>query len=108
MDTALYLCRAANSKTRRRVQPCWKPTDSQRIARALEVVRSTGKPLSRLAGKKESGGIESDKIELHPMLILLPDRDWLYERCDRRFVQMLENGAIEEVEALAERGQFGS
>jgi tRNA dimethylallyltransferase len=48
------------------------------------------------------GGI-GDKIRLHP-LILLPSRDWLYARCDQRFVQMMEKGAIEEVEALLHRG----
>jgi tRNA dimethylallyltransferase len=47
------------------------------------------------------GGI-GDKIRLHP-LILLPPRDWLYARCDQRFVQMMEKGAIEEVEALLHR-----
>ena len=77
-----------------------EPTDSQRIARALEVVRSTGQTLAHWQSRKE-GGIQDD-IDLHP-LILLPDRDWLYERCDRRFVQMLESGAIKEVEALLSR-----
>ena len=78
-----------------------EPTDSQRIARALEVVRSTGQTLAHWQSRKE-GGIQ-DEIDLHPV-ILLPDRDWLYERCDRRFVQMLENGAIEEVQKLLARG----
>ncbi|WP_427968391.1 tRNA (adenosine(37)-N6)-dimethylallyltransferase MiaA [Altererythrobacter sp.] len=77
-----------------------KPGDSQRIARALEVVRSTGKTLGQWQAEK-SGGI-ADVIELHP-LILLPDREWLYERCDRRFELMLEHGAIEEVERLLAR-----
>ena len=77
-----------------------EPTDSQRIARALEVVRSTGQTLAHWQSRKE-GGIQ-DEIDLYPV-ILLPDRDWLYERCDRRFVQMLENGAIEEVKALIAR-----
>ena len=77
-----------------------EPTDSQRIARALEVVRSTGQILAHWQSRKE-GGIQDD-IDLHP-LILLPDRDWLYERCDRRFVQMLASGAIKEVEALLSR-----
>ena len=49
----------------------------------------------------KTGGIES-AVTLHP-LILLPDRDWLYERCDRRFVHMLDGGAIAEVEALLAR-----
>jgi len=76
------------------------PNDSQRIARALEVVRSTGKPMEHWLQHK-SGGI-ADQIELHPM-IMLPDRDWLYERCDRRFILMLEQGALDEVERLVAR-----
>jgi tRNA dimethylallyltransferase len=35
-----------------------------------------------LAGAE--GGRIGDAVTLHP-LVLLPDRDWLYERCDRRF-----------------------
>ena len=76
------------------------PGDSQRIARALEVVRSTGATLGEWHATK-TGGI-AEEIELFPF-ILLPDRDWLYERCDRRFELMLENGAIEEVQALLAR-----
>lgn len=78
-----------------------KPADSQRVARALEVVRATGRTLGTWQQQKV-GGI-ADAITLAP-LVLLPDRDWLYARCDRRFVLMLENGAVEEVEALLARG----
>ena len=74
--------------------------DSQRIARALEVVRSTGKSLREWQAEK-TGGI-GEAIELHP-LILLPDREWLYARCDLRFEIMLERGAIAEGEALLKR-----
>ena len=76
------------------------PGDTTRIARALEVVRSTGRPLAEWQAEKV-GGI-ADQVELHP-LILLPSRDWLYERCDRRFALMLEHGAIEEVRQLLTR-----
>jgi tRNA dimethylallyltransferase len=37
-------------------------------------------------------------------VILLPDRQWLYHRCDLRFRRMWEGGAIEEVQALLARG----
>ncbi|MFN5902000.1 MAG: tRNA (adenosine(37)-N6)-dimethylallyltransferase MiaA [Novosphingobium sp.] len=77
------------------------PNDSARVARALEVVRSTGKPLAYWQTRHE-GGI-GDQITLHP-LILLPDRDWLYARCDRRFSLMIQHGAVQEVEALLARG----
>jgi tRNA dimethylallyltransferase len=74
--------------------------DTTRIARALEVVKSTGKPLSHWQELRE-GGI-GDMIALHPLL-LLPPREWLYERCDRRFAAMLDKGAAEEVERLLQR-----
>ncbi|WP_347304448.1 tRNA (adenosine(37)-N6)-dimethylallyltransferase MiaA [Croceibacterium sp. TMG7-5b_MA50] len=78
--------------------------DSQRVARALEVVRSTGRPLGWWQKRRE-GGIAGE-VELHP-LVLLPERAWLYERCDRRFAQMMEAGAAEEVAALLDRNLPG-
>ncbi|MCJ7420284.1 tRNA (adenosine(37)-N6)-dimethylallyltransferase MiaA [Sphingomicrobium astaxanthinifaciens] len=77
------------------------PGDSLRIARALEVVRSTGHPLSYWQARKE-GGI-GGAVTLRPLL-LLPPRDWLAARCDRRFETMVAAGAIEEVTALLARG----
>lgn len=74
--------------------------DTTRVARALEVVRSTGRTLADWQQARE-GGI-ADAISLAP-LILLPPRDWLRERCDRRLVQMFDHGAIEEAEALLAR-----
>ena len=76
-------------------------TDSLRISRALEVVRSTGKPLAHWHRAK-SGGI-AGMVTLHPA-ILLPPRQMLYDRCDARFAQMLQSGAIEEAAALLARG----
>ncbi len=76
------------------------PNDSARICRALEVIRSTGQSIINWRARKE-GGI-ADTITLQP-LILLPPRDWLYERCNKRFIQMFDNGAVEEVEALIKR-----
>lgn len=76
------------------------PADAARTARALEVVRSTGHTLDHWQLQKE-GGIGSS-VKLYP-LILLPDRDWLYARCDKRYAVMLEQGAVAEVEALLAR-----
>jgi tRNA dimethylallyltransferase len=75
--------------------------DTTRVARALEVVRSTGKPISAWQADRV-GGIESS-VTLIP-LILLPPREWLFERCEARFKAMLEQGAHEEVAALLARG----
>jgi len=76
------------------------PGDSQRIARALEVVRSTGQTLAAWQRQLE-GGIAS-RITLAP-LILLPDRPALNARCDARFSAMLAGGGVEEVAALLAR-----
>ena len=76
------------------------PLDSTRIARALEVVLSTGRPLAQWQ-KERTGGIGRE-VALRPV-ILLPPRDWLYARCDARFAQMIEHGAVEEVKTLLAR-----
>jgi tRNA dimethylallyltransferase len=78
-----------------------KPADTTRIARALEVVLSTGRTLSEWQEQRE-GGIAGD-IQLKPT-ILLPPREWLYRRCDERFALMVENGAANEVRSLLARG----
>ena len=77
-----------------------KAGDTARIARALEVVLSTGRTLGEWQSEK-AGGI-GENVELKP-LILLPPRDWLYARCDERFSKMIEQGAVAEVEALVAR-----
>jgi tRNA dimethylallyltransferase len=77
------------------------PADAARIARALEVVRSTGRPLAEWQAETV-GGI-GHTVSLRP-LILTPDRAWLYERCDRRFGLMWNSGAQAEVAALLARG----
>jgi tRNA dimethylallyltransferase len=76
------------------------PGDTTRIARALEVVKSTGRTLKEWQENRE-GGI-GDLIDLKA-LVLLPPRPWLYGRCDRRFSEMVEQGALAEVEVLLAR-----
>ena len=77
------------------------PADTTRIARALEVVRSTGRPLADWQ-RAIAGGI-GDRIALTP-LILLPPRDWLRARCDDRLLRMFQRGAVEEAGTLIARG----
>ena len=76
------------------------PADTTRVARALEVVRSTGRTLAEWQATR-SGGIGAS-IELHP-LILLPDRAELVARCDARLIEMFDHGGVEEVAALLAR-----
>lgn len=77
-----------------------RPSDTTRVARALEVIRSTGRPLADWQ-KARVGGI-GDAIDLRPLL-LLPPRDWLYARCDVRFDKMFSDEGIEEVSSLLAR-----
>ena len=80
------------------------PTDSSRIARALEVFRATGRSIADWRRHKV-GGI-ADDVDLRPVL-LLPPRDWLYQRCDQRFDGMMDAGALHEVSALLARNLPG-
>lgn len=78
-------------------------SDTTRVARALEVVRSTGRTLAAWQAERV-GGIGAT-IDLAPV-ILLPDRAWLAERCDRRLRAMFDEGAIDEVSALLDRNDI--
>lgn len=75
------------------------PNDTQRIGRALEVYYLTGKPLSEaLAVTRETSPYRFINI------ILFPNRRaWLHERIAMRFDDMLEQGFLDEVDALRTR-----
>ena len=81
------------------------PADTTRVARALEVVRSTGRTLRDWQAAK-TGGIGT-RIAL-AAIVLLPDRDWLMERCDARAAAMFADGARGEVQALLARTDISS
>jgi tRNA dimethylallyltransferase len=76
------------------------PADTTRVARALEVVRSSGRTLAAWQ-EDRSGGI-GDSVRLIAT-VLLPERDWLLARCDARLEAMFAGGAIEEVARLLAR-----
>lgn len=75
-------------------------TDRNRVARALEVIESTGRSIADWREHK-LGGIGND-VDLCP-LMLLPPREWLYARCDARLDTMMACGATFEVETLLAR-----
>ncbi|MEA3048651.1 MAG: tRNA dimethylallyltransferase [Sphingomonadales bacterium] len=77
-----------------------RPSDTTRIARALEVVRSTGRTLTAWQAEKH-GGI-GGRVTLAP-LILLPARGWLHARCDARFEAIFSEDGVEEVSRLLAR-----
>jgi tRNA dimethylallyltransferase len=77
-----------------------KPADSQRIQRALEVHRVTGRPMSGLLGRREA---EPLPYRLVQIALLPSDRAALHRRIEARFEAMLRAGLVEEVTALRER-----
>ncbi|MEP7297945.1 MAG: tRNA (adenosine(37)-N6)-dimethylallyltransferase MiaA [Burkholderiales bacterium] len=79
-----------------------KPADQQRISRALEVFRVSGQPLS-------SFHTEKPERALPPLISLEPDdRAWLHQRIEARFHQMLDEGLVDEVRHLGERGDLNA
>ena len=79
------------------------PQDAQRIGRALEVWRHTGRPLSSFFGQTPQApdALQPAVISLEPQ-----DRSWLHQRIALRFEQMLQQGLIEEVRRLRARGDL--
>lgn len=78
------------------------PTDSQRVARALEVLLATGKSLADWQALPPDGGLLSFAPER--AIVLAPPRDWLEARIRQRATQMLGEDALEEVRLLVARG----
>lgn len=73
------------------------PGNSQRLIRAWEVLRATGRTLSSW---------QEEPAEAMPgaaffSVAVMPERQALYQGCDRRFRLMVERGALEEVAAIA-------
>lgn len=77
------------------------PRDAQRIGRALEVWRHTGRPMSSFfgSGPKIATDLSPHVISLEPQ-----DRAWLHQRIERRFDQMLAEGLVDEVKRLRATG----
>lgn len=85
------------------VDPEWakkiNPRDKQRIVRGLEVYEITGKPLSAFIKKKKR---KSKYLPYYTGLNL--PREQLYQRINKRFDYMINNGLIEEVKLLLKKG----
>lgn len=75
--------------------------DAQRNARALEVVRSTGRSLADWQAAPPEGGLTGE-VALEPLVIDMP-REMLVQRIDARVEAMWAAGALAEVELLAAR-----
>lgn len=79
------------------------PNDPQRVQRALEVYEISGKPLTAYFTDAQQMEIPYLKIKF---IIAPTERKTLHHIIAKRFVHMLEQGFIEEVEALMSRGDL--
>lgn len=73
------------------------PGDMQRVLRALEVIEATGTPLGEWQRLKGEGVVRPGAT---CRLLLLPEREALYRRCDERFGAMIAAGALNEAAAI--------
>ncbi|SMC24138.1 tRNA dimethylallyltransferase [Desulfacinum hydrothermale DSM 13146] len=76
------------------------PNDRQRILRALEVYRATGKPLSHWQAQHRF----QDRLYPSIKVALFREREELYDRINRRTLIMMEQGFLEEVRKLLSMG----
>lgn len=80
------------------------PNHSQRISRALEVYRISGKPMSEWQAAEGQGLLDS--YRWIQVAVAPQERSVLHRRIAERFDKMLRIGFIEEVEALFRRGDL--
>jgi tRNA dimethylallyltransferase len=74
-----------------------KPQDSQRILRAYEIFKQTGRSIFSYHLEEKNFLLPEFKFR---NIFLLPERKFLYELCNNRLIQMFASGAIEEVEQI--------
>ena len=78
--------------------------DPQRILRALEVYEVSGTPMSQLQREQRAQTLSDSQVTM--VAINPKDRSILHQRIEQRFGLMLEQGLIEEVEKLMQRGDL--
>ena len=77
-----------------------QPRDAQRIQRALEIVRLTGRPLAESYARRSA---TPDTHRYLPLALMPSDRSVLHARIERRFDTMLLAGFVDEVAALRDK-----
>jgi tRNA dimethylallyltransferase len=79
------------------------PNDSQRLQRALEVFEVSGRTMTELWAEQEE---QKPDFPIVPMAVMPKERSELHERIEMRFDIMLEQGFVDEVRQLWERGDL--
>jgi len=79
------------------------PNDPQRIQRALEIYALTGQTMSELFAQETAIPLPFEVVKL----VLSPqDRSVIHDKVKLRFLQMLDDGLVDEVQGLFERGDL--
>jgi tRNA dimethylallyltransferase len=79
------------------------PNDPQRLQRAIEVYRLTGKTMTQFWAQQEAVSLPFDMIN---MAVMPKERSVLHARIERRFYDMMDWGFLAEVENLYKRGDL--
>jgi len=79
------------------------PNDSQRLQRALEVYEVSGRTMTDLWAEQEQ---QKPEFPIISMAVMPNDRAELHQRIEQRFDIMLEQGFVDEVRSLWDRGDL--
>lgn len=87
------------------------PNHSQRISRALEVYRLSGKTMGSLREAQRLNQVDdavllTNRFDVIQLALLPSERSVLHARIEKRFLQMLEQGFVDEVKQLHHRGDL--
>jgi tRNA dimethylallyltransferase len=82
----------------------YHPMHTARLVHAWEILEATGKPLSQWQAIPK---IAPPGDWMFGITLVMPDRKKLYARCNERFVQMLNMGAMEELEEFDKKVESG-
>lgn len=80
------------------------PFHTARLVRAWEVLEATGISLSEWQKKERLSPPEAWDFKIE---VIIPERAVQHHRCNSRFVTMIQNGVIEEVEQFSKRIEAG-
>lgn len=80
------------------------PFHTARLVRAWEVLEATGKSLAEWQKGDRLAPPDDWNFEIE---IIIPERSVLHQRCNDRFLWMMDNGAPEEVKAFSKRVESG-
>lgn len=82
----------------------YHPMHTARLIHAWEILEATGKPLAEWQAIPKMAPPDEWMFDV---TIVMPEREKLYAQCDKRFVQILDAGAMEELEAFDKQVEAG-